>query len=48
MDGEEGRVRLARRPGWRGWEKGNELMFARKRAACFHVLFMPASSLVCV
>lgn len=48
MDGEEGRVHLARRPGWRGWEKGNELMFARKRAVCFHAMSMSASGLVCV
>lgn len=48
MDGEEGRVHLARTLVWRQWEKGNELMFARKRAVCFHVLVMSASHLVCV
>lgn len=31
-----------------GGEKGNVLMFARKRTVCFHVLLASASSSVCI
>lgn len=31
-----------------GGEKGNVLMFARKRAVCFRVLLVSASGFVCI